>query len=302
MSEPRRIRSYHDVADPEAEDLVAQIASQHDRLATRLASIRRIAVVASGKGGVGKSAVTANLAAAVSQAGHAVGIADADLYGPSMATMVGADDQSWIVTDGGVTPATGVDGVRVASMAHLLDPGAPLEWQRRGGAAAVVQSAIDTSALRELLADVEWGALDLLLVDAPPGTDKLARIVELLPRVDTLLLVTTPSDAARRAVERAAALIRDTAIGDIGIVANMTSYVCPSCGAPEPLYRADGVEALARSTALPVWAEIPFEPALAMATDEGRPMRGDSQESEASAAIRALARHLLERDTTGDAG
>lgn len=301
MTEPRRIRTYHEVADPGAEDLVGQIVAQRDRLVKRLAEVRRIVVVASGKGGVGKSAVTANLAAAVGQDGALVGIADADLYGPSMAAMTGAEDQAWIVTDAGVIPATGVEGVRVVSMAHLLDRAAPLEWGAGGGAHAA-QAAFDMSALRELLADVAWGALDLLLVDAPPGTDKLARIVEVLPRIDTLLLVTTPSEAARRAVERAATLVRDAVAGEVGVVANMTSYVCPSCGAEEPLYRADGVAVLAQETGLPVWAEIPFDPALAVATDEGRPMAEDTRESRASDAIRTLARRLIKTRAAGDAG
>ncbi|MFN2384454.1 MAG: P-loop NTPase, partial [Gemmatimonadota bacterium] len=160
---PRRIRTYHDVADPGAEDIIGQVSAQGRRLAERLAPIGRTVAVASGKGGVGKSAVTANLAAALAAHGLAVGAADADLNGPSLARMLGAAGGSLRVVDGAVEPAVGAGGVKVMSMDLLLSADdAPVAWREPDMGHFIYQSTLETGALREFLADVAWGPLDVL--------------------------------------------------------------------------------------------------------------------------------------------
>ncbi|HUP02092.1 MAG TPA: P-loop NTPase [Gemmatimonadota bacterium] len=292
----RRIRTYHEVSDPAGEDVLAQVGAQERRLAGRLERIGRIVAVASGKGGVGKSAVAANLAAALAQGGHRVGAADADLNGPSLARMLGAKGPLR-VRQGGVEPATGAAGVRVVSMDLLLSASdAPVRWKGPAAGGFIWQSTLETGALREFLSDVAWGELDILLIDAPPGTDKLARLLELLPRLDTLVLVTTPSGMAGAVVARSVRLARETGAQEIGLVANMTAYRCPHCGVEEPLYAADGARALAEAAGLELWAEIPFEPALAAATDAGRPWileaAGAVDGSPACRALQSLAGRL----------
>lgn len=288
----RRIRTYHQVADPSSEDIVGQIEAQRSKLADRLADIDRLVVVASGKGGVGKSAITANLAALLAERGRRVGAIDADLHGPSLAAMLGADRTPLVVSEHGVEPAVGAAGVRLMSMDLVLSDGAPLEWRQPDVAGFVYQSTLDTGAVRELLADVVWGRLDLLLIDAPPGTDKLARLLELLPVIDTLLLITTPSEAARRAVGRAVQQARGAGISTIGLVANMTVHECPDCGRSEPMFEADGATQLATETGLELWAEVPFEPRFAVATDAGRPLVLEAPESPAARELDRLAARL----------
>jgi ATP-binding protein involved in chromosome partitioning len=294
----RQIRTYRDVADPGAEDIIAQVVEQNDRLSTRLAHVRSIVVVASGKGGVGKSAVSANLAAALAAGGARVGAADADLNGPSLARMLGARGALRVDEDG-VHPVAGAAGVRVMSMDLLLAADdAPLRWGAQGTADAhgmpafLMQSTLEAGALREFLADTVWGALDFLVIDAPPGTDKLVRLLELLPRLDVLLLVTTPSEIARFVVAKSARLARDAGTATVALVANMTTHRCDACGHDSPLFEADGARRLSEATGLPVWAEIPFDARVAMLTDAGSPCVLHDDDAPAPAALRALAARL----------
>lgn len=289
----RRIRTYHQVADPAAEDILAQVQAQQRRLAERLSRIGCVAAIASGKGGVGKSAVTANLAAALARSAHRVGAADGDLNGPSLARMLGAAGRPLVVTGDGIEPAVGAAGVRVMSMDLLLAaPDAPVRWREPEVGGFIYQSVLETGALREFLADVAWGELDFLLIDLPPGTDKLVRVLELLPALDALLLVVTPSEMARAVVARSVRVAREAGVPELGIVANMTTYHCPACGRTEPLFEADGARGLAAAAGLPVWAEIPFEPGLAAHTDNGRPWVLVGGDSPATRAFAALAERL----------
>lgn len=290
----RKIRTYHEVQEDAGASLVDQVVAQQDRLRRRLASVGAVVVVASGKGGVGKSAVTANLAAALSARGGIVGALDADLNGPSLARMLGVTGS--VLEDGedGVRPATGAGGVRVVSMELLQeDPDAPLRWRDDpGGHGFLWRGSMETGALREFLADVAWGELDVLLVDVPPGTDRIMRLLELVARPDVVLLVTTPSEMARSVVARSARLVREAGVPAVALVSNMTELVCPDCGRREPLYREDGARRLARDTGLEEWARVPFDPRLASATDGGRPLVLSDPDAEAARAFGGLAERL----------
>lgn len=290
----RTIRTYHEVADPGSEAVVAQIEAQAARLAERLAGVKVLVAVASGKGGVGKSALTANLAAALAGRGLRVGAADLDLHGPTLARMLGADRGRRRIGEGGVEPAVGAARVRVMSMDLLLEePDAPVRWRGPEEGASAWQGPLEAGALRELLADTGWDELDFLLLDLPPGTDRLSRVLGILPRLEAALLVTTPSEAARAAVARSARLAREAGIAKLALVANMTSWRCPGCGCEAPLYDADGVRRLAGDTGLPVWGEVPFDPRLARATDAGRPFVHEEPDALASRALEELAVRLI---------
>ncbi|HKY61525.1 MAG TPA: P-loop NTPase [Gemmatimonadota bacterium] len=287
------IRTYHEVADPGAEGVVAQIRDQARRLSDRLSRIGAVAAVASGKGGVGKSSVTANLAAVLASRGRAVGAADLDLHGPTLARMLGAPRAPLSVGEDGVRPAQGTLGVRLMSMDLLLaSADATVRWKGPEEGAFAWQGTLEAGTAREFLADTAWGDLDLLLLDLPPGTDRLARILEILPGLDALLLVTTPSEAARAGVARSARLAREAGIRVTGLVANMTAWRCPECGRETRLFEADGAGRLAADTGLARWAEIPFDPRLAVATDDGRPFAIVEPDAPASRALRALADRL----------
>jgi ATP-binding protein involved in chromosome partitioning len=287
----RSFRTYHEIEADPAADVPSQVGAQLERLARRLATVRAVWLIASGKGGVGKSAVTANLAAALAEGGLRVGALDGDLNGPSLARMLGAGPAPLRVAEGGVSPAAGAAGVRVMSMDLLLGgEDAPVGWREPDGFGGFIwQSALETGALREFLADVAWGELDVLLVDLPPGTDKLRRAFELVPRPAGVLLVTTPSEASRFVVLRSLRLVREMGVVRVGLVANMAGHVCRACGHHDPLFDDDGARRLAEETGAEIWAEIPFHPALARETDRGRPLTIADRRNPAAEALRSLA-------------
>ena len=291
----RKIRTYHQVESQTGDLLVQQIRGQRERLARRLTAVRNLIAIGSGKGGVGKSLVTANLAAALAEAGHRVGALDADLNGPSLARMLGASGGRLVDGAEGVAPVRARCGVRVMSMELLQnDSDAPLRWRAPSGDGFVWQSSIETGTMREFLSDVAWGELDFLLMDLPPGTDKMTRLFDLLPDLRTMLLVTTPSEMSRRVVARAARLVREQGVPEVGLVANMTEYVCPCCGHADPLFPGEGVARLADATGLEVWARIPFDPRLGEASDRGIAVVASGDDSPSADAFRALARRLTE--------
>ena len=294
----RKIRTYHEVGGEEGSTLVEQVMAQRNRLSRRLETIRAVVAVASGKGGVGKSAVTANLAVALANHGRHVGALDADLNGPSLARMLGAIGRTLDDGEDGVHPAIGDAGVRVVSMELLQkEADAPLRWKDPGGDAYLWRGSMEAGALREFLSDVVWGPLDVLLVDVPPGTDRIARLLELVPALDAVLLVTTPSEMARAVVSRSARMLREAGVEKVGIVSNMTDLVCPDCGRRTPLYHEDGERRLAAETGLDEWARIPFDPAFATATDRGRISEGSAGGAETAHAFDALAQRLLKELT-----
>jgi ATP-binding protein involved in chromosome partitioning len=259
-------------------------------LVARLSSVGTVVAVASGKGGVGKSAVTANLAAALAVRGRRVGAVDADLNGPSLGRMLGVSGMSLVDGPDGVEPPEGVQGVRVMSMEILQEAeDAPLRWREPESGKFIWQSTLETGVLREFLADVVWGELDFLLIDVPPGTDKIRRLLELLPDLDQALLVTTPSETTRFVVSKSLRLVQEAGVGVVGLVANMTEHECPRCGHRSNLFESGGAERLAAESGVPLWASIPFDPRLGASTDLGEPLVAKDPEASASRAILALA-------------
>ena len=305
----RKIRTYQDVTHDTDSGLLEQVLDQQNRLADRLALVRSVVAVASGKGGVGKSAITANLAAALAARGLAVGAVDADLNGPSLGRMLGVSRARLADRASGVEPAQNPSGVRVMSMEFLQEEeDAPLRWREPSMGGFIWQSTLETGVLREFLGDVEWGELDVLLVDVPPGTDKIRRLLELVPDLDQMLLVTTPSETSRFVVSKSVRMAREAAVGTVALVANMVGHTCPECGHVSELFEGDGANRLEEETRVPIWAELPFDPRFGAATDSGTPLVITDPDAHSSRAILALADRVEEHvgiragDTAGRAG
>lgn len=277
----KRIRTYYDLAPDTGSDVLGQIRGQVQRLHRRLTQVRFTLAVLSGKGGVGKSVVTANVAAALAGEGRRVGVVDADLNGPSMAKLLGARGQRLLVKADGVEPAVGAAGIRVISMDLLLaGEDAPVEWKGPQAESFVWRGTLEAAALREFLADTEWGALDYLLLDLPPGADRIEPVHDLLPHLGGVVFVTLASDLSQFVVRKAVHRVRELGIPIIGFIENMAGYVCPHCGAQGPLFGMsadlDGVPNLAR---------IPFDPELTALADRGRPFVLERPESVAAQAF-----------------
>jgi ATP-binding protein involved in chromosome partitioning len=251
-------RTYFDVDGPDTSRLGEQVAEQRAAVAVRLSRVDHVVAVLSGKGGVGKSYVTAALTVALARRSLDVGVVDADLQSPTIARLLDARTAgSLMVHDDGVSPAIGRDGVRVISTDLLLEEGRALRWTSDAGEEHVWRGATETGMLREFLADVRWGELDVLLVDMPPDAARLADVATLVPRVSAIA-VTIPTAESERSVARALDAAREAGVSVLGIVENMSGYACGTCGAVGPLFEGDAGARLAAAQAIPLLARLPF--------------------------------------------
>jgi len=285
------MKGYRDIAGDGGSNIVEQVVAQQGRLAARMASVRATVAVVSGKGGVGKSSITANLAGALAARGLRVGVLDADLNGPSMGKMLGVRGQTLRVAPDGVQPAVSAEGIRVLSM-DLLLPGddTPVVWEAPTQAESHTwRGTMEGTALREFLTDTAWGALDVLLIDLPPGSDRLPTLLDLLPGLTGAAVVTIPSEVSHLVVRRAMTLARERGARLLGLIENMAGYVCPTCGAVGPLFEGPGGEVTATQHGLPFLGRVPFDPRLAAAADRGRPFVLEHGETPAGRALAAIA-------------
>ena len=249
---PLNIRTYHELTEPDRSGLPDQIAAQRRRLAARLEGVGRVVAVMSGKGGVGKSFVTAGLARALARGGEgAAGVLDADFNGPTIPALLHVPVTRCTVHDDAIVPAVSPDGVRCFSMALLLQDGRPLRFRGPETESHVWRETLEAATLREFLADVAWGALDRLLVDLPPGIQRFQELVDLLPAPPpAVLTVTIPTAESRDAVRRAMQFARDRGAELLGVVENMV----------DGPFAGDAGETLAREFGVPLLARIPWHP------------------------------------------
>jgi ATP-binding protein involved in chromosome partitioning len=236
----------------------------------------RVIAVASGKGGVGKSTLTANLAAAFARLGQRTGVLDADVYGHSIPHMLGVHQRP-VVVDRMIVPPVR-DELKLMSIGFFLEDNAPVMWR----------GPMLHKALEQFLSDVHWGELDTLVVDMPPGTgDVSISLGQLLPRAE-VLVVTTPQPAAQQVAVRAAQMAEKTNMRLLGAVENMSYLV----GSGDELFGSGGGEALAREIGVPLLAKVPLDPALREAADRGEPLVWEQPEAEASREIVTLAERI----------
>jgi ATP-binding protein involved in chromosome partitioning len=259
---------------------------------TEVPSTTRVLAIASGKGGVGKSSVTVNLAAALAARGLTVGVLDADIWGFSVPRMLGVEGRLG-GDNGKITPHTipvpgtggGPDGtLKIVSMGFLVeDEGTALMWR----------GLILTKALEQFLTDVRWGPMDYLLIDMPPGTgDVQMGLARMLPQAE-MLVVTTPALAAQKVAVRVADMARRSHMKVVGVVENMSELVLPD-GSRHIVFGSGGGEALAREVSAPLVARIPLEAAVSAGGDAGRPVVLDDPDSEAGRAFGELAVRIVD--------
>jgi len=225
--------------------------------------VKHVILVLSGKGGVGKSTVAVNLAFALSNHGRNTGLLDLDFHGPSIPKMLGIEDQRPAVLDKALEPVHVTGTLAVMSMAFLLpDTSSPVVWR----------GPMKMAAIQQFLNEVNWGPLDYLVVDLPPGTgDEALSIAQLAPNLRGAVIVTTPQDVAVLDAVKAIKFIEKLEMPVIGVIENMSGMVCPHCGGAIDLFGMGGGEKAAHDFGVPYLGAIPLDPEMVKAGDEGRP-------------------------------
>ena len=254
-----------------------QLLQQQQTLRIRMGKIKHKIAVISGKGGVGKSTVTVNLATAFAKSGHTVGILDADIHGPSVPRLLGLTGQEVKVGPPGAFPVPGPLGIKVISIDFFLpEERTPTIWR----------GPLKMRAIRQLLTDVVWGELDILFIDLPPGTgDEVLSIAQLLPEIDGVLIVTMPSELSRAVVRKAITFAERMGMPIIGVVENFSGYVCPSCGEEVDIFQAGSGKRMADEAGVPFLGKIPIDPKVSGASDRGIPFVIEQPDSPASKAF-----------------
>ena len=248
--------------------------------------VARVVAVASGKGGVGKSTVAVNLAVALARAGARTGLLDADIYGPSIPLMTGLQHER-----PRLDPATGRIvpferyGIRLMSLGFFVEPGSAVIW--RG---PMVMKAID-----QLLRDVDWGELDILVVDMPPGTGDAQLTLSQRVRLAGAVIVTTPQDVALADAIKGVAMFRKVGVDVLGIVENMSFFACPHCGERSDVFGHGGGRAEADRLRVPFLGEVPLEGAIRASGDAGRPVTAEDASTPVAEAFRGIAGTLASR-------
>ena len=242
-------------------DTKAAVDTTFTAVKARMKNVKHKIVIMSGKGGVGKTTVSVNLALALSNRGYKVGLLDADVTAPNVAKMLGISNPELFATPAGLFPPE-AKGIKVISMAFLVEENQAIIW--RG---PVIMGVIE-----QFLSDIVWGELDYLLVDLPPGTgDEALSVMQLIPDLDGIITVTTPQDVAVLDTKRSVDMAKVMRIPIIGVIENMSSFACPHCGEVTQIFRSGGGEKVARELGVALLGSIPIDPRIAEAGDSGEP-------------------------------
>ena len=248
------------------------------KMAQRMGKIKHKLVVMSGKGGVGKSSVAANLACVLAE-GASVGLVDADVTGPDIAKLMGVEDAVVKSTETAMEPTIGPKDVKVISMAQLIDRDTAVVWR----------GPLKIKALKQMLSDVEWGELDYLVIDLPPGTsDEPLSIAQEIPDADGAIVVTTPQEVSLLDVRKSISFAKAVNLPVLGVIENMSGFICPHCGKETDIFKVGGGEAAAKELGLPFLGRIPLDPRIVVGGDAGKPFVVEHPDSEATKAFRSV--------------
>jgi ATP-binding protein involved in chromosome partitioning len=249
-------------------------------------TVRTTIAVASGKGGVGKSTIAANIAVSLALDGARVGLLDADIYGPSIPLMMGVNERP-VITDGKLIPLD-AHGVKVMSIGFLVDPMQAVIWR----------GPMVSSAVRQFLSDVQWGELDYLIIDLPPGTGDIHLTITQTIPLSGAIVVTTPQDISLADARKAFTMFQRVEVPVLGIIENMSYYICSKCGHREEIFDSGGGRKAAKELGVALLGEIPINTQIRIGSDTGKPIVILNPEAEQSKIIRQMTRSMAAQLST----
>jgi ATP-binding protein involved in chromosome partitioning len=260
---------------------------EQQKLKLKMNKIKHKIAIISGKGGVGKTTVTVNLVMAFAMHGYAnnVGILDADIHGPSVPKMLGLRGQKLqTLPTGLIFPVTGPLGTKVVSMDFLLPSDeAPVIWR----------GPLKMKAIQQFLSDIMWGELEFLFIDLPPGTgDEPLSVIQLIPDMDGVVIVTIPSEVSQIVVKKAVTFARQLGVPTVGIIENMSGFVCPKCGTEINIFKVGGGQKIAEDLSVPFLGSIPIDPEICRDSDSGTPFITEHADSPATKAFAEIVKKI----------
>ncbi|MGQ9781784.1 MAG: Mrp/NBP35 family ATP-binding protein [Nitrososphaeria archaeon] len=252
---------------------------EQKKLKDNMALIKHKIAVISGKGGVGKSTVAVNLAMALAMHGYLnqIGILDADIHGPCIPKMMGVRGQRIMGNPIGIFPVSGPLGIKIVSMDFLIpNEDDPIIWR----------GPLKIKAIKQFLSDIIWGRLQYLLIDLPPGTgDEPLSVIQLIQDLDGVIIVTIPSEVSQIVVRKAVTFAKQLNVPIIGIIENMSGFVCPKCGAEVEIFRTGGGQKIAEDLSVPFLGRIPIDPDICSDSDRGIPFIVEHKDSPSTKAF-----------------
>ena len=291
------MKSYHDIVGDGGSRVLEQVAEQRTRITDGLAGVRHLVAVGSGKGGVGKSTLTLHLAGALRAMGLRIAILDADFNGPSQARMAGVQGALFVPGRDKVALPRASNGIGVFSMGSVIPESEALEFESTAhGESHTWRATREFALLSEILGAVEWGTLDVLMFDLPPGAERTVQYADFLGSRTSFVLVTIPSEVARGVVARSVAALSKTSNRVLGYVENMSGYYCRDCNAIKPLFASpeplDSAQDRPSGLGIPCLGTVPFDPELARYCDSGIPL-AELPDTPVGRALDHVAKQLL---------
>jgi len=267
-------------------DKMEQKAYDQTKITKNLDKIKHKIVVLSGKGGVGKSTVSANLAFALSKKGYTVGLLDSDLHGPSIPKILGIEDKKPQPTQDGITPVLVSPKLKVMSMAFLLqDKDSPVIWR----------GPLKMAAIKQFIGEFNWGDLDYLIIDLPPGTgDEPLSIAQLIPKSDGAIIVTTPQDLALVSVRKSINFVKKMNMPVVGIIENMSGFRCPHCDKEIDIFKTGGGLKASMDFQVPFLGKVPIDPKIVLTGDSGEPFLFKNASTDAGKAFKKIVKKIEE--------
>ncbi len=263
-----------------------ELIEQEKRLKDRMAKVKHTFIVMSGKGGVGKTTVAVNLAYALSFVGKSVGILDIDFHGPNIAKMLGIEKHSLYGSEFGIQPVEVSDKLKAVSLALAgTDQDQPIIWR----------GPLKTAAIKQFLADVNWGELDYLIIDSPPGTgDEPLSACQFIPNVTGVIIVTTPQDVALLDARKSVLFAQKLKVPVVGIIENMSGFTCPYCGNEIDIFKRGGGEKAANELKVSFLGRVPLQPEFVEYADKGTPFVLFKEKSKSAKAFMDIVNKIIE--------